>query len=141
MNALIKTEQINELNNVYQFPKTTSNFELHTFQALSFEDDIDSFFSGFKDDPEFKKGMIHVGNDIADSLYGTSYVNLKTLRLRLGLTQKDLCEITGMHQPALARLESGDSKDPKLSTLEKLSEALSESIETIIFAFKASGDK
>ena len=48
---------------------------------------------------------------------------LKALRERLGLTQEQLSEKSGVGRSHLARLETG-KQDPTLSTLEKLAKAL-----------------
>lgn len=50
---------------------------------------------------------------------------LVTYRAKHELSQADLAARTGLSQPAIARLEAGDV-EPKLSTLLRLAEALSE---------------
>jgi len=45
-------------------------------------------------------------------------------RVERGLSQADLARLTGMSQPAIARLEAGDT-EPKISTLMRLVKALS----------------
>jgi transcriptional regulator with XRE-family HTH domain len=47
------------------------------------------------------------------------------------LTQTGLAEVVGMHQPAIARLESG-SHVPSLATLARLSNALGVSLDVHI---------
>lgn len=44
------------------------------------------------------------------------------LRIRLGLTQAELAEKVGMHQSAIARLESGNV-NPSLNLLERIANA------------------
>lgn len=48
---------------------------------------------------------------------------LRTLRLKKGLTQAKLAELTGLTQAYIAKIEAGKA-DPRLSTLEKLSSVL-----------------
>ena len=50
---------------------------------------------------------------------------LKSMRLSAGLTQEELAEDAGLTQAYIAKIESG-AADPKISTLEKISEALFE---------------
>lgn len=45
------------------------------------------------------------------------------LRVKEGLTQKELAEKVGTRQPAIARIENGTSA-PTLTSLKKISEAL-----------------
>lgn len=60
---------------------------------------------------------------------------LKDLRLRAGLSQRQLAEATGMEKPNIARMESGQIADPKLSTLRRLATALGTDLETVAGAF------
>lgn len=48
---------------------------------------------------------------------------LRALRLRRGLTQARLAELTGLTQAYIAKIEAGKA-DPRLSTLERLSSVL-----------------
>lgn len=48
---------------------------------------------------------------------------LKSMRMRLGLTQTQLAELSGVTQAYIAKIESGDA-DPRISTLEKILKAL-----------------
>ncbi len=48
---------------------------------------------------------------------------IKTMRTRLGLTQAQLAELTGVTQAYIAKIEAG-AADPRVSTLEKISNAL-----------------
>ena len=61
----------------------------------------------------------------ATLLNGTSLI--RAWREYFGLTQQELAQRAGMSQPALARLEKGDSK-PRASTLKKLAEAMGISV-------------
>ena len=50
------------------------------------------------------------------------------LRIQHGLTQAQLAELVGTHQPSIARLENGTSV-PSLSFLERIAKALDARIE------------
>lgn len=50
---------------------------------------------------------------------------IRSLRLDVGLTQAELAEAAGVTQAYIAKIESG-AADPKVSTLERISRALSE---------------
>ena len=49
--------------------------------------------------------------------------NLKVLRQRAGLTQKQLADASGMQLTQISRIENNDT-DPKASTLGKIIQAL-----------------
>jgi transcriptional regulator with XRE-family HTH domain len=49
--------------------------------------------------------------------------NLRTARRRTGMTQAELAEAAGVGSGTVARLELG-GEDPRLSTLQKLADAL-----------------
>ncbi len=57
--------------------------------------------------------------------YIPSPEDLKQARKRLGITQEELAKMAGVSQSLIARIESG-SVDPRLSTLRKIVNALSE---------------
>ncbi|MFA5056475.1 MAG: helix-turn-helix transcriptional regulator [Opitutaceae bacterium] len=50
--------------------------------------------------------------------------NLKSRRLALGLTQRQVADLAAMPQPAYARLESGGRENPRIDTLQRLAKAL-----------------
>lgn len=50
--------------------------------------------------------------------------NLKYYRARLGLSQRDLAEISGVNRSHLASIESGTQPNTSLRTVEKLATAL-----------------
>jgi DNA-binding Xre family transcriptional regulator len=68
------------------------------------------------------------------SAYGAAPV--AALRLRAGLSQKELCEKTGILQPHLSRLENGHVPMPEVATLHKLAEALHVSLDEVTAAFR-----
>lgn len=47
---------------------------------------------------------------------------LSALRAYFGMTQKQLAEETGISRPTIQRLELGRTKNPRLDTLEQISE-------------------
>lgn len=51
--------------------------------------------------------------------------NLKYYRARLGLSQRDLSELSGVNRSHLASIESGTQPNTSLRTVEKLADALS----------------
>lgn len=49
--------------------------------------------------------------------------NLRDARARLGLTQEQVAERSGVHATEVSRIEAG-KRDPKVSTLERLADAI-----------------
>ncbi len=49
--------------------------------------------------------------------------NLREVRERLGLTQEQVAERSGVHATEVSRIEAG-KRDPQVSTLERLATAL-----------------
>lgn len=49
--------------------------------------------------------------------------NLREARERLGLTQEQVAERSGVHATEVSRIEAG-KRDPQVSTLERLAEAV-----------------
>lgn len=56
---------------------------------------------------------------------------IRLLRVSAGLTQRELAVGTGSTQPAIARLETGQST-PTLATMEKLAQALGQDIVLLV---------
>jgi transcriptional regulator with XRE-family HTH domain len=50
--------------------------------------------------------------------------NLRHARERLGLTQEDVAERSGVHATEVSRIEGG-KRDPRVSTVARLAKALS----------------
>ena len=46
-----------------------------------------------------------------------AHLRFKELRLQLGLSQAEIAEKLGMHQPAWGRFETGKVPDPRCSTI------------------------
>jgi transcriptional regulator with XRE-family HTH domain len=49
--------------------------------------------------------------------------NLREARKKLGLTQEQVAERSGVHTTEVSRIEAG-KRDPKVSTLERLAKAV-----------------
>jgi transcriptional regulator with XRE-family HTH domain len=62
----------------------------------------------------------HRTDDYGMGALGT---NLREARERLGLTQEQVSERSGVHATEVSRIEGG-KRDPKVSTLERLAEAV-----------------
>jgi transcriptional regulator with XRE-family HTH domain len=58
-----------------------------------------------------------------DPRVGQLGTNLREARKRLGLTQEDVAERSGVQAGEVSRIEAG-KRDPKVSTLEKLAAAV-----------------
>ena len=56
---------------------------------------------------------------------------LKARREHLGLTQQQVADLAGMSQQAYARVETGDRCDPRLSTAERIADALKTSLDKL----------
>ena len=57
---------------------------------------------------------------------------LLTRRKKLGLTQKQVAESSGMAQSNYARLEAGRRKKPNIETLERVAKALGCTVDKLI---------
>lgn len=58
---------------------------------------------------------------------------VEELRLKAGMTQKELAEKTGVSQPLIARLENGDQdRVPTLATINKVLNALGYEVDLVI---------
>ena len=62
----------------------------------------------------------HKTDDCHMAVLGT---NLREARKRLGLTQEQVAERSGVHSTEVSRIEGG-KRDPKVSTLERLARAV-----------------
>jgi transcriptional regulator with XRE-family HTH domain len=58
----------------------------------------------------------------------TFATNLKRLRVRSGLTQREVAKKTKVGQPYIAKLETGEQTNPTLATLRRLAKALKVSV-------------
>jgi transcriptional regulator with XRE-family HTH domain len=64
--------------------------------------------------------LAHRTDDCGMGALGT---NLREARERLGLTQEQVAERSGVHATEVSRIEAG-KRDPKVSTLERLAKAV-----------------
>ncbi|MBR5129215.1 MAG: helix-turn-helix transcriptional regulator [Firmicutes bacterium] len=62
----------------------------------------------------------------------TSGENIKRIRLKKGLTQKQLGDLCGMADSAIRRYELGKA-NPKIETLKKIADALDVNVQELIF--------
>lgn len=72
---------------------------------------------------------------LADAVEKHGLGALVAMRLRAGLTQKQLCEVTGIPQPHISRLENGRVASPDMKTLAKLAQAVGVSLNEMAKAF------
>lgn len=99
-----------------------ADFEL-TYEAKKGYIDIDDFIDELcAEDPEFAGEIAGAGSWAADTLYpGES--SLKTLRLRAGLSQRQLADKIESSQAHVWRMEN-DTEDLRISTIDKVAGAL-----------------
>lgn len=97
--------------------------------------DLDALISEFEEDPEFleiqKETFTAVGNCLL-----SEGITLDGLRLRAGLSQKQLAEKMNSTQPYIARLEKGEVKNPGVNHVIGLAEALEASLEEVASVFR-----
>lgn len=73
--------------------------------------------------------------DLAKSLEAHKFGMVAALRLRAGMSQRELCAEMGILQPHLSRLENGRVAAPELQTLVSMASALRAPIGELIDAF------
>lgn len=78
---------------------------------------IDELWEKHASDPEARKAYEEL------SPYEAIARQLIAFRIKNGLTQRDLARLAGMHQSAIARLESGEH-EPTLRTLQRVTHAM-----------------
>ena len=66
----------------------------------------------------------------------TCFAQLKQMRKRLGMTQEQLAEKAKVSQGMVAEIETGRSKNPCISTLQKLAEAMNCNMMIGVFPLK-----
>ena len=62
---------------------------------------------------------------------GAVRLRLKEIRKKMGLTQIELAEKTGLHEQTISRLE-GDPRQIEFDTIEKICKALNISVDDLI---------
>jgi transcriptional regulator with XRE-family HTH domain len=60
---------------------------------------------------------------------------VRTHRLALGLSQRDLARLAGLSKPALVHLEHGYIRDPRASTVVRLSQSLNISADQLLAGY------
>ena len=78
---------------------------------------IDELWDKYRSDSEFREAEAEL------SPYEDLARQLIAFRIKNGLTQSDLAQLAGMHQSAIARLESGEH-EPTLRTLRRITHAM-----------------
>ena len=58
--------------------------------------------------------------------------NIKKLKKEQGLSQSDLCKKADLAYHTIAKIESGSTPDPRISTVKKIAEALGVTLEKLI---------
>ena len=74
--------------------------------------------------------------DLGVALQAHGMAPLIALRMRCGLTQKSLCEASGLPQPHISRLENGKVPNPDGATLKKLAAAMGVSMDDVMTAIQ-----
>ncbi|HEY4515647.1 MAG TPA: helix-turn-helix transcriptional regulator [Candidatus Paceibacterota bacterium] len=59
-------------------------------------------------------------------------INLKRLKREKGLSQSDLCKETALAYHTIAKIETGATSDPRISTLKKLAKALDVPLNSLV---------
>ena len=57
---------------------------------------------------------------------------LQALRTKAGLTQQALCQLADISYSTLAKIERGAIKSPSIFTIQKIAEALGESLDILL---------
>lgn len=86
-------------------------------------------------DPVKQAAIQRARRRVGDAVSANSPFSLAKLRLQAGLSQSMLATLLRTQQPAIARLEKGET-DPTLSTINKLAHALGVEPDTVLQAFK-----
>lgn len=88
------------------------------------KDDLDRMIEKvLKEKPHLKEGL-----ERADQAWDIAF-QIRDLRQKAGLTQKQLAELVGTKQSNIARIENADYTRYTLTTLEKVTKALKAKLE------------
>lgn len=74
---------------------------------------------------------------LGDALSAHGIAPLASMRLKAGLSQKELCVRSGIQQPHLSRLENGKVPRPDTDTLQRIAVALGATLEEVIASHQA----
>ena len=85
-------------------------------------------------DPRKLAALQRARRRIAQELDDRSAFSITKLRLNAGLSQAELASMMGTQQPAIARLEKGQT-EPQISTIERLAEVFGVPPEKVFNAF------
>lgn len=118
-------------------PPVILQFKLpvHKSVAAELHTEFDSFMAELEKDPVHAAGFAEARSWVADSFYAEDGTTIRTIRLKAGLTQKQLALAIGTSQPQIAKIESG-RHDPVMSTCKRLSVALGASLDVICDAME-----
>lgn len=97
--------------------------------------DLDALISEREGTAEFAAAQKEVMQSLSETLLKNSYT-LDALRIKAGFTQAQLAKMTSLTQPYIARLESGEVRNPGMHLLRQLSTALNVSLDQIFQAFE-----
>jgi len=124
----VKEYSVDRLFNIYPQLKELENRELFNSvqidaggYGVSWNDDLDL------DAETIWEDGIEIGKDTVDIMSKLA-ARLTEARNRIGITQKQLAEKTGIYQADISRIERGLS-NPSISTLQRLAEGMGLQIE------------
>lgn len=105
-------------------PTVTPIIRTFSVTALSQKhNDFDAFMAELEADPANAQDLAEAGSWIADTFYAEENETIRTVRLRKGLSQKQLAEALETSQSHIAKIESGRN-DLQYPTMLKLMKAL-----------------
>jgi DNA-binding XRE family transcriptional regulator len=96
--------------------------------------DVDAVIAELSRDPAIAGEIARARQELVEAAPDGAIRGLAAMRLRHGLSQKQLAEAIGTKQPHIARLEAGD-QSAYVSTLQRIAKALNEPIDKVIKAF------
>lgn len=97
--------------------------------------DIDDFIEELAAEPQLATELAAGRRELAGMAFEADEILPSALRLRAGLSQRELAARIGTTQSCVARFEKGTT-DPQLSTIDRYATALDVSSETVIQAFR-----
>lgn len=131
----------------YQWRTTMSLSVAHTYEVTftahpearqpSPGRSIGDLIDRYQQDPVRANALTEARKELAEKAYGNEN-SLASLRLKKGLSQKKLAELSGMRQPNIARLESGN-QNPTIRTMNRLADALGVDVNEIQTIFEEMG--